>query len=157
MYDTVNIGTGAGARIDTPSFGKTGTTQDYRDAWYVGFTGNYVAAVWFGNDNYQPTRRLTGGRLPAMTWNKFMTYAHKNIELRPVPFIENPFPGSEEGAPVVAATEDGEASPEPARPKLLTKRAEDALLRLERLLRNAKPLVRNDQLAANSTTNTTSQ
>ncbi len=41
--------------------GKTGTTSAYRDAWFMGYTGNYVAAVWFGNDDYTPTNRMTGG------------------------------------------------------------------------------------------------
>ena len=45
----------------TRSAGKTGTTQSYRDAWYVGFTGNYTAAVWFGNDDFTPTKEMTGG------------------------------------------------------------------------------------------------
>ena len=82
-------GTGRRAKLEgIKTAGKTGTTQAYRDAWFVGYTGNFVAAVWFGNDNYSPTRRLTGGRLPAMTWKKFMTYAHQNIELRPLPFVE---------------------------------------------------------------------
>jgi penicillin-binding protein 1A len=82
-------GTGRRAKLDgIKTAGKTGTTQSYRDAWFVGYTGNFVAAVWFGNDNYEPTRRLTGGRLPAMTWKKFMTYAHQNIDLRPLPFVE---------------------------------------------------------------------
>jgi penicillin-binding protein 1A len=82
-------GTGRRAKLEgIKTAGKTGTTQSYRDAWFVGYTGNFVAAVWFGNDNYEPTRRLTGGRLPAMTWKKFMTYAHQNIELRPLPFVE---------------------------------------------------------------------
>ncbi|MGI9402763.1 MAG: transglycosylase domain-containing protein, partial [Rhizobiaceae bacterium] len=58
--------------------GKTGTTSAYRDAWFVGYTGNYVAAVWYGNDDYTSTNRMTGGSVPAMTWQKFMTYAHQN-------------------------------------------------------------------------------
>lgn len=64
--------------------GKTGTTQAYRDAWFVGYTGNYTAAVWYGNDNYEPTNRLTGGRLPAMTWQQLMASAHRGIELKPM-------------------------------------------------------------------------
>ncbi len=71
--------------------GKTGTTQGYRDAWYVGFTGNYTAAVWMGNDDFTPTNDMTGGTLPAMTWQRMMEYAHQNIELKPIPGIENPF------------------------------------------------------------------
>ena len=47
-----------------PAVGKTGTTSSYRDAWFCGFTGNYVAAVWFGNDDYRQTKNLTGGTLP---------------------------------------------------------------------------------------------
>jgi penicillin-binding protein 1A len=73
------------------SAGKTGTTQSYRDAWYVGFTGNYVAAVWMGNDDFTSTRNMTGGSLPAMTWQRLMAYAHQNIELKPIPGIERPF------------------------------------------------------------------
>ncbi len=83
-------GTGRRAALDgIKTAGKTGTTSAYKDAWFVGYTGNYVAAVWFGNDNYKPTRRLTGGNLPAKTWKKFMTYAHQNIDIKPIPFLEN--------------------------------------------------------------------
>ncbi len=73
------------------SAGKTGTTQSYRDAWYVGFTGNYLAAVWLGNDDFSTTRRMTGGSLPAMVWNRLMSYAHQNVDIKPIPGIENPF------------------------------------------------------------------
>jgi penicillin-binding protein 1A len=73
------------------SAGKTGTTQAYKDAWYVGYTGNYTAAVWFGNDEFTPTRNMTGGSLPAMTWQRLMTVAHQNVELKPIPFIDKPF------------------------------------------------------------------
>ena len=71
--------------------GKTGTTQSYRDAWYIGFTGNYLAAVWLGNDDFSPTRNMTGGSLPAMIWQRLMTYAHQNVDIKPIPGIENAF------------------------------------------------------------------
>ena len=65
MRAVVEAGTARRAQIEAvPSVGKTGTTSSYRDAWFCGFTGNYVAAVWFGNDNYEKTRELTGGTLP---------------------------------------------------------------------------------------------
>ena len=60
--------------------GKTGTTQSYRDAWFVGYTGDYSMAVWFGNDDYTTTNDLTGGRLPAMTWARIMEAAHERID-----------------------------------------------------------------------------
>ena len=63
----------------TRAAGKTGTTQSYRDAWFVGYTGDFTAAVWFGNDDYTRTKDLTGGRLPAMTWQRLMTEAHRDI------------------------------------------------------------------------------
>ena len=141
-------GTGRRAALDgIRAGGKTGTTQAYRDAWFVGFTGNYVAAVWFGNDNYQSTNRLTGGRLPAMTWKKFMTYAHQNIDLRPVPYIENPLPGKSEETIAAAAASNDEQQGPPARPKLLSDKAEEALRRIEKKLRGAKQLKLAPELA----------
>ncbi|MEQ1769146.1 MAG: PBP1A family penicillin-binding protein [Devosia sp.] len=85
MRAVVTSGTGKRALIEgVPTLGKTGTTSDYRDAWFCGFTGNYVAAVWFGNDDYHQTKTLTGGLLPTTAWQKFMAYAHTNIEIKPV-------------------------------------------------------------------------
>jgi penicillin-binding protein 1A len=85
-------GTGTRAKLDgIRTAGKTGTTSDYRDAWFVGFTGNYVTAVWMGNDDYKPTKNLTGGILPAQIWHNVMTYAHKGIVLKPIPFVDPPF------------------------------------------------------------------
>jgi penicillin-binding protein 1A len=93
------IGTARRAALpNVRSAGKTGTTQSYRDAWYIGFTGNYTAAVWMGNDDFHPTRNMTGGSLPAMTWERLMEYAHKNIDLKPIPGIENPFVDAETAA-----------------------------------------------------------
>ena len=84
-------GTGRRAALTmTKAAGKTGTGQAYRDAWFVGYTGNYVAAVWMGNDDFTPTRRLTGGSLPAMTWQRLMDFAHQNVELKPIPGIAQP-------------------------------------------------------------------
>jgi penicillin-binding protein 1A len=65
--------------------GKTGTTNGYRDAWYVGYSGNLVAGAWFGNDDHTSTNNMTGGSLPAMLWKEVMTVAHQNMELRPIP------------------------------------------------------------------------
>ncbi|WP_297111837.1 PBP1A family penicillin-binding protein [uncultured Devosia sp.] len=85
MRTVVTGGTGRRAAIEgVPTLGKTGTTTSYRDAWFCGFTGNFVAAVWFGNDDYRPTNNLTGGTLPTIAWQKFMAFAHTNIEVMPV-------------------------------------------------------------------------
>src|SRR4029079_1770277 len=80
-------GTGRQAKLAAiKTAGKTGTTAGYRDAWFVGFTGNFVGAVWFGNDNFSSMRRMTGGTAPAITWKRFMTFAHNGVELKPIPF-----------------------------------------------------------------------
>ena len=93
MRTVVTGGTGRRAAIEgVPTLGKTGTTTSYRDAWFCGFTGNYVAAVWFGNDDYQPTNDLTGGTLPTIAWQKFMAFAHTNVEVQPVFGIEFEMP-----------------------------------------------------------------
>jgi penicillin-binding protein 1A len=93
------IGTARKAALDhgIVTGGKTGTTQAYRDAWFIGFTGNYTTAVWFGNDDYTSSNEMTGGSLPAMTFKRLMDYAHQGIELKPIPGIDNPFPAPPEG------------------------------------------------------------
>ena len=83
MSKVVEEGTARRAQLaGVKAAGKTGTTNAYRDAWFVGYTGNYVAGVWYGNDDYQPLNRMTGGALPAMTWHEVMAYAHQGIELK---------------------------------------------------------------------------
>jgi len=126
-------GTATRARLDgIPTAGKTGTTNAYRDAWFDGFTGNYVASIWFGNDGYAPTRRMTGGTLPAMTWKRFMAYAHSGIEIKPIPYVDE-VPSAPTGAPLVA---EGSAAPPTDRPLSLSVRTSEQLAKLEKLLRS---------------------
>ena len=76
MRDTFAIGTAKKGEIPGwETAGKTGTSQDFRDAWFVGYTGSLVAGVWFGNDDGEPTKRVSGGNLPVETWNRFMRTA----------------------------------------------------------------------------------
>ncbi|VUD71065.1 Penicillin-binding protein 1F [Methylobacterium symbioticum] len=79
--------------------GKTGTTNGYKDAWFVGYTGNYVAAVWYGNDDSTSTNKMTGGSLPAQTWHDVMEPAHQGIELKPLPGLKTPQAGAQAAAP----------------------------------------------------------
>ncbi len=75
MQSVIRNGTGQGAAIPYPAAGKTGTSQDFRDAWFIGFTGKYAGAIWFGNDDNSPTKRLTGGSAPAQVWKEVMMKA----------------------------------------------------------------------------------
>jgi penicillin-binding protein 1A len=77
-------GTGRAAQINVPTGGKSGTTQDYRDAWFVGYSADFVAGVWMGNDDGSPTRRVSGGGLPARLWRQVMVKAHEGIDPRPL-------------------------------------------------------------------------
>lgn len=131
LNQAVEAGTGRRAILEgVKAAGKTGTTNAYRDAWFAGYTGNMVAAVWYGNDDYAPTNRMTGGSLPAMTWQKIMAYAHQGIELKPMPGVV-PFPNTT--GPAIAAR-PGDEIP---RPTLLTKKGVDVLVRIERALEEA--------------------
>ena len=86
MSKVVEDGTAKRAILDgIKAAGKTGTTNAYRDAWFVGFTGNMVCGVWYGNDDYTSMHQMTGGSLPAQTWHTIMAYAHQGIELKQIP------------------------------------------------------------------------
>jgi penicillin-binding protein 1A len=136
MNNVVENGTGRRARLDgVAAAGKTGTTNAYRDAWFMGYTGNFVCGVWFGNDDYQVTNRMTGGSLPAMTWNKIMVYAHQGIEIKQLPGVGAP-QVRQQPAVAEAKTKSNEPPP-PPRPALLTKRGADILVRVERLMDDA--------------------
>ena len=80
------MGTGTKARFDGQDIGgKTGTSQDYRDAWFVGYTPYLVTGVWMGNDDNTPTRKVTGGSLPALVWHDIMQKAHQGMPELPLP------------------------------------------------------------------------
>jgi penicillin-binding protein 1A len=80
LYAVVERGTGRAAGLAMPAFGKTGTTSDYRDAWFVGFADGLVVGVWIGHDDNRPMGRMTGGGAPAQIWRSFMGEA---LGLRP--------------------------------------------------------------------------
>jgi penicillin-binding protein 1A len=86
MRQVVASGTGARAKIGGYDLaGKTGTTSDYRDAWFVGFTGGFVTAVWVGRDDNTPMKRVTGGGAPAEIWRGFMAPALPRLQAQAIP------------------------------------------------------------------------
>ncbi len=84
LGEVVLTGSGRNARIDRPVGGKTGTSQDSRDAVFAGFSSDMTAAVWVGNDNGTPMKGVTGGGLPARIWADFMIEAHAGAPVRPL-------------------------------------------------------------------------
>ncbi|MGH1557820.1 penicillin-binding transpeptidase domain-containing protein [Caulobacter segnis] len=95
MQKVITDGTGKRAALDRPAAGKTGTSQNWRDAWFVGFTPDYVTGVWVGNDDEKPMNRIVGGDIPATLWRRFMVTAHQTLAVRdfdwllPDPVVEN--------------------------------------------------------------------
>jgi penicillin-binding protein 1A len=80
--------TGTARKGEVPGWeaaGKTGTSQDFRDAWFIGYTSHLVAGVWLGNDDSSPTKKATGGNLPVEVWSRFMQVAHRNLPPQPLP------------------------------------------------------------------------
>jgi penicillin-binding protein 1A len=135
MNSVVENGTARRAQIPgIKAAGKTGTTNAYRDAWFVGYTGNYVCGVWMGNDDYSPTNRMTGGSLPAMTWQHIMAYAHQGIEIKLLPGLP---PAREHFKPVASGEKDV-----PQRPPLLTQRGAEVLVQVEHLMDDARRALR---------------
>jgi penicillin-binding protein 1A len=134
---------GTGRRAALPGIrtaGKTGTTNGYKDAWYIGYSGNYVASIWMGNDDSSPTADVTGGFLPAMTWHDIMTYAHTGIELKTIPGLA---PMDKPAPQAVAATQKpasgGRAQTfevlTPERPATLSRRSSLVIVGIEELIR----------------------
>jgi penicillin-binding protein 1A len=90
LAGVIDHGTGRAAKIARPVAGKTGTTQDFRDALFVGYTADLVAGIWFGNDDNSPMKRVTGGALPARAWHDFMTAATQTMPVKPLPGPSGP-------------------------------------------------------------------
>jgi penicillin-binding protein 1A len=94
MQETLRSGTARTA--DLPGWqaaGKTGTSQDFRDAWFIGYTSHLVTGVWLGNDDDSPTRKTTGGGLPVEIWSRFMKTAHQRVAPTPLPGLAASSPG----------------------------------------------------------------
>jgi penicillin-binding protein 1A len=86
MHET--LVTGTAKKADIPGWaaaGKTGTSQDFRDAWFIGYTANLITGVWLGNDDNSPTKKATGGGLPVEVWTRFMKVAHQGVAPAPLP------------------------------------------------------------------------
>jgi penicillin-binding protein 1A len=100
MVETVATGTGKAARLDgRPTAGKTGTTQDYHDAWFVGFTSDLITGVWIGNDDYKPMTKATGGGLPAHIFKSFMEEAESGKPVKPLTGLAATTPPVADAAP----------------------------------------------------------
>ncbi|MGJ4944962.1 transglycosylase domain-containing protein [Bradyrhizobium sp. HKCCYLS1011] len=141
MSHVVSEGTARRAALDgIPTAGKTGTTNAYRDAWFVGYTGNFTCAVWYGNDDYSPTNRMTGGSLPAQTWHDIMTVAHEGVEIKELAGVGMGEKLPKEGAAQAMASAAGapktlEVKPGP--PPVLTRRGAEILVQVEKMLDDA--------------------
>jgi penicillin-binding protein 1A len=88
MRETLITGTARKASLPGwPAAGKTGTSQDFRDAWFIGYTSHLVTGVWLGNDDSSPTKKATGGGLPVEVWSRFMKTAHQNLQVAELPGV----------------------------------------------------------------------
>jgi penicillin-binding protein 1A len=127
MHETLVSGTAR--RADLPGWlaaGKTGTSQDFRDAWFIGYTANLVTGVWLGNDDNSPTKKATGGGLPVEVWTRFMKAAHQSVPAVALPgsqtngFFSNiaqaspQIVASQVGAPAVAGSSPASNAARPA-------------------------------------------
>jgi penicillin-binding protein 1A len=86
MRETILTGTAQKAQLPGwPAAGKTGTSQDFRDAWFIGYTGHLVTGVWLGNDDSSPTKKATGGGVPVEIWSRLMKVAHQGVAVASLP------------------------------------------------------------------------
>ena len=109
MRETLTIGTAQKAQLaGWTAAGKTGTSQDFRDAWFIGYTAHLVAGVWLGNDDSSPTKKATGGGLPVEIWSRIMRSAHQGVPVAGLPGLS--------GAPWLASAFPPIGAPTPPAP-----------------------------------------
>lgn len=134
LRQVVTNGTGRRAQLPgVPTAGKTGTTDEYRNAWFIGYSGNFTTAVWFGNDDYAPTRNMTGGSLPAMAFQQVMAFAHLNADLKIIPGLgDEDKPVRDPKLAEIAGTSEA-STPQSARLYRLSPRGKSLLKEIETL------------------------
>jgi penicillin-binding protein 1A len=144
LSHVVEFGTGRRAQLDfTVAAGKTGTTQAYRDAWFMGYTGKYAAGVWFGKDDFTSTRRMTGGSLPAMTWKEVMAGIHTEQDIIQIVGADDPRGIMQARESAVANADGGFGSASfgfASRPSTLSERMIRTLERIEHMFSDAPPV-----------------
>jgi penicillin-binding protein 1A len=114
MHETLTSGTAHSAQLaGWTAAGKTGTSQDFRDAWFIGYTGRLVTGIWLGNDDSSPTKKATGGGLPVEIWSRFMKPAHQGVPVAALPELDA-------GGPSLAAILAQSGSPIPPAPIAVT-------------------------------------
>lgn len=142
MLNSVMVmGTGRrAALVRFPAAGKTGTTQDFRDAWFVGYTAHLVAGVWVGNDGGEPMNRVTGGTLSALIWREVMTEAHRSLAPVALPGTDAPRrdavadgPGAQPSTIEALLRDDARGSPPVVGPSGVTQPEAGVVRRDERL------------------------
>jgi len=145
-------GTGKAAQLDyTYSAGKTGTSSAYRDAWFIGFTGQYVTGIWLGNDDFTPMARVTGGSFPAQTWHTYMMAAHDTdnipqiagLPVHPVQLAEQQRIAATM-AQNAAANAEVVAAPAPESVKDMSSATRQVLEKLSAMLKDARPVAPGD-------------
>ena len=132
MTRTLTEGTAKKAQFGFPAGGKTGTSQSFRDAWFIGYTANLTTGVWFGNDDNSPTNKVTGGSLPALAWKEFMSAAHSGIAEASLPGMSIASAPAAEVEAAPKTVEEVIAAPAPKRvekPKKLAPMSEAAAVR----------------------------
>jgi penicillin-binding protein 1A len=150
-------GTGKAAQLDyTYSAGKTGTSSAYRDAWFIGFTGQYVTGVWVGNDDFTPMARVTGGSYPAQIWHAYMMAAHDTDNIAQIPGLPvHPVQAAEQERIAATLAQNANANanaevtaaPAPESVKDMSTATRQVLEKLSGMLKDARQLAPGDAQA----------